>query len=140
MNVHLIGCELCSSMPMDSATTFVQIPTTPEPVIAQVRRQLADEAWSGLVSHGRFLDRVADRAVRELWGSRIKTFVPVLALRQAHEMLRPQDALIAMYQPQRPRTDESAAAPRPLDARQRRDGVAIDEDAVSVDDPDVPHL
>jgi hypothetical protein len=127
-------------MPMDSANPFAQVPTTPEPVIAQVRRQLADEAWSGLVSHGPVLDRVADRAVRELWGSRIKTFVPVLALRQAREMLRQQDALIAMYQPQRPRVDESTAAPRPLEERQRRDVLAIDGDTVSIDDRDVLHL
>jgi hypothetical protein len=93
-----------------------------------------------LVSRGPVLDRVADRAVRELWGSRIKTFVPVLALRQAREMLRQQNELIAMYQPQRPRADESTAAPRPLEARQRRDVLAIDGDAVSVDDRDVLHL
>ncbi len=125
---------------MDSANPFAQVPTTPEPVIAQVRRQLADEAWSGLVSHGPVLDRVADRAVRDLWGSRIKTFVPLLALRQAREMLRQQDALIAMYQPRRPRADVSTAAPRPLQTRQRRDVVAIDGDAVSVDDRDVLRL
>ena len=125
---------------MDSANPFAQIPTTPEPVIAQVRRQLADEAWSGLVSHGPFLDRVADRAARELWGSRIKTFVPVLALRQAREMLRQQDALIAMYQPRRPRADESTAATRSFEEGQRRDVFAIDGDVVSVDDRDVLHL
>ena len=73
---------------MDATNPFAQVPTTPEPIIARVRRQLADEAWTGLVSHGPVLDRVADHAVRELWGSRIKTFVPVLALRQAREMLR----------------------------------------------------
>ena len=56
---------------MDAANPFAQVPTTPEPIIAQVRRQLADEAWPGMVSHGPVLDRVADRAVRELWGSRI---------------------------------------------------------------------
>jgi len=127
-------------MPMDSANPFAQVSITPEPVIAQVRRQLADEAWSGLVSHGPVLDHVADRAVRELWGSRIKTFVPVLALRQAREMLREQDLLIPMHQPQRPQVDGSTAATHRLDEGQRRDVLAIDGDTVSVDDRDVLHL
>jgi hypothetical protein len=127
-------------MPLDAANPFAQVPTTPEPIIAQVRRQLADEAWPGMVSHGPVLDRVADRAVRELWGSRIKTFVPVLALRQAREMLREQDLLISMYQPQHPRADESPVSTRPLEERQRRDVLPVDADVVSIDDRDVLHL
>ena len=125
---------------MDAANPFAQVPATPEPIIAQVRRQLADEAWPGLVNHGPVLDRVADRAVRELWGSRIKTYVPVLALRQAREMLRQQDVLISMHQPQRSLADEPVATTRPLGARQRRDVLAIEGDIVSIDDRDVLHL
>src|SRR5215213_8680550 len=135
LNVHLT----CRSMPMDAANPFAQVPSTPEPIIAQVRRQLADEAWPGLVSHGPVLDRVADRAVRELWGSRIKTFVPVRALRQAREMLRQQDLLISMHLQQRPLTDESTAT-RSHQERQRRDVLPIDGDVVSIDDRDVLHL
>jgi hypothetical protein len=126
-------------MPLDAANPFAQVPTTPEPIIAQVRRQLADEAWPGMVSQGPVLDRVADRAVRELWGSRIKTFVPVLALRQAREMLRQQDVLISMYQPQRSHVDESTAT-RLFEERQRRDVLPVDTDVVSIDDRDVLHL
>ena len=126
-------------MPLDEANPFAQVPTTPEPIIAQVRRQLADEAWPRMVSHGPVLDRVADRAVRELWGSRIKTFVPVLALRQAREMLRQQDLLISMYQPRRPYATESTAT-RPLEEGQRRDVLPVDADVVSIDDRDVLHL
>ena len=126
-------------MPLDAANPFAQVPTTPEPIIAQVRRQLADEAWPGMVSHGPVLDRVADRAVRELWGSRIKTFVPVLALRQAREMLRQQDVLISMYQPQRSHVDESTAT-RLFEERQRRDVLPVDADVVSIDDRDVLYL
>ena len=122
---------------MDATNPFAQVPTTPEPIIAQVRRQLADEAWTGLVSHGPVLDRVADRAVRELWGSRIKTFVPVLALRQAREMLQEQDLLIPMHQLQRSQVDGSTSATRSFEQGQRRDVVAIDGDVVSVDDRDV---
>ena len=125
---------------MDTANPFAQVPATPEPIIAQVRRQLADEAWTGMVSHGPVLDRVADRAVRELWGSRIKTFVPVLALRQAREILREQDALISMYQPQHPSAGESTVATRPLEERQRRDALAVEGDVVSIDDRDVLHF
>ena len=125
---------------MDSANPFAQVPTTPEPVIAQVRRQLADEAWSGLVSHGPVLDRVADRAVRELWGSRIKTFVPVLALRQAREMLQEQDLLIPMHQLQRPHVDGSMAATRSFEEGKRHDVLAIDGDTLSIDGRDALHL
>jgi hypothetical protein len=125
---------------MDAANPFAQVPTTPEPIIAQVRRQLADEAWTGLVSHGPVLDRVADRAVRELWGSRIKTFVPVLALRQAREMLRQQDVLISMHQPQHLHADESRAATHPREARQGRDVLPIDGDVLSIDDRDILRL
>ena len=125
---------------MDAGNPFAQVPATPEPVIAQVRRQLADESWSELISHGPVLDRLADRAVRELWGSRIKTFVPVLALRQAREMLRQQDVLISMHQPQRFHADESMAATRPPKERQRRDVLPLDGDVVSIDDRDVLRL
>ncbi len=76
---------------MEAATPFAQMPATPEPVIAQVRRQLAGEDEPAGVSSAE-LDTVADRAVRELWGSRVKIFVPVLALRQARELLSDQNA------------------------------------------------
>ena len=125
---------------MDAANPFAQVPSSPEPIIAQVRRQLADEERTGLVSHGPVLDRVADSAVRELWGSRIKTFVPVLALRQAREMLRQQDVLISMRQPQRPPVDASMVATLPPEERQRSDVLAIDGDVVSIDDRDVLRL
>ena len=125
---------------MNAANPFAQVPSSPEPIIAQVRRQLADEERTGLVSHGPVLDRVADRAVRELWGSRIKTFVPVLALRQAREMLRQQDVLISMHQPQRAPVDVSMLATLPPEERQRRDVLAIDGDVVSIDDRDVLRL
>jgi hypothetical protein len=127
-------------MPMDAAIPFAQVPTSPEPIIAQVRRQLADEVRTGLVSHGPVLDRVADRAVRELWGSRIKTFVPVLALRQAREMLRQQDLLIPTHQPQRPPVDASIVVTLPAEEWQRRDVLAVDGDVVSIDDRDVLRL
>src|SRR5688500_15177704 len=114
MNVHPAVCEHWRSIPMEDANPFAQVPIAPEPIIAQVRRQLADEAWPGLISYGPVLDRVADRAVRELWRSRIKTFVPVLALREAREMLREHDLLTPIHQRQRRQGDGSAAGTRPL--------------------------
>src|SRR4051794_31064172 len=126
-------------MPLGAANPFAQIPTTPKPIIAQVRRQLADEAWPGMVSDGPVLDRVADQAVRELWGSRIKTFVPVLALRQAREMLREQDVLISMYQPQRSHADRSTPMRSRDERQQRGDVLPVDANVVAIDERDVLH-
>ena len=69
------AAECCHrrKMPMEVANPFAQLPTAPEPIIAQVRRQLADDAQHGGSIPTGVLDRVADHAVRELWGSRIKT-------------------------------------------------------------------
>ena len=80
---------------MQRLTPFAQTPTTPEPIIAQIRRQLAEDDRFGRQIPGGVIDRVADRAVRELWGSPVKTFVPILALRQAQEILREQDVVIS---------------------------------------------
>ena len=124
---------------MDAATLFAQMPTTPELIIAQVRRQLDDEAWSGLADRAIVLDRLADQAVRDLWGSRVKTFVPVLALREARQILREQEVLLTTEHPERQITDEPAAT-RPVEERRRRDVLPIGGDSVSVDDRDVLHL
>jgi len=69
----------------EASNPFAQIPTTPESIIAHVRRQLATDAPRVMMLEPTVLDQVAERAVGELWGSRIKTFVPVLALRQARD-------------------------------------------------------
>lgn len=63
-------------------------PTTPEAIIVQVRAQLAADAVGGLAPHAADLDRVAEAAVRRLWGGRVTAFVPILALRAAREALR----------------------------------------------------
>jgi len=97
-------------MPIEAANPFAQAPTTPEPIIAQVRRQLADDAWPGLAVQSTVLDRVADRAVRDLWESPVKTFVPVLALRQAREVLREQWVAIEAEQAELRPADELAMA------------------------------
>src|SRR5215213_1910011 len=96
---------------VDAANPFAQMPTTPESIIAQVRRQLNDDASRVMVVETAVLDQVAERAVRELWGSRIKTFVPVLALRQAREILRNLELVISVPCPERRHTEASLALP-----------------------------
>jgi hypothetical protein len=75
---------------VEAANPFAQTPLTPEPIIAQVRRELAADCGSGPCPAAADLDKAADAAVRMLWQGRVRTFVPVLALREAREMLHLQ--------------------------------------------------
>ena len=124
---------------MPLVTPFAQTPTAPEPIIAQVRRQLMDEALEAMRVQAEILDHVADRAVRELWGSRVKTFVPVLALRTAREMLRDQDLLFTAEHPSLRLTAE-ATAMRDYAGRTPRDLLPIGEDVLALDDRDAMSL
>jgi hypothetical protein len=96
---------------VDAANPFAQMPTTPESIIVQVRRQLADDASRVMTVEPTVLNQVAERVVRELWESRIKTFVPVLALRQAREILRDQESVISVPCSERRHTEASLALP-----------------------------
>ena len=102
---------------MQAASPFAQTPTTPESIIAQVRRQLADDASRVMAVETIVLDQVAERAVRELWGSRIKTFVPVLALRLAHEILRDNELVNSVQTQERGITELSTLLPPPDERR-----------------------
>ena len=82
---------------MEGATLFSQMPTTPEHIITQIRRQLGADARFGVSISTSELDRVADLAVRGLWGSRVKTYVPVFAFRSAREMLQRNGVVAAEY-------------------------------------------
>lgn len=115
---------------MDSPNLFAQAPATPEPIIAQVRRQLEAD---GLSMAGGEIDSVADLAVRELWGSRVKTFVPVLALRQAREMLL--EFQVAM--PSQPETIVESRVPALAGARAGHDVLSVDGDVLHVSTGDV---
>ena len=124
---------------MQRLTPFAQMPTTPEPIIAQVRRQLTEDDRFGRQVPSGVIDRVADRAVRELWGSPVKTFVPILALRQAQEILREQDVGISA-----PRTAvrhvESAWTAGPSRVEQPlqvHDVLTIENDVLPLDEQDV---
>ena len=120
---------------MGPVTPFAQTPATPEPIIAQVRRQLADDPVLDMPLEPGLLDHVAERAVRELWESRVKTYVPVLALRQAREILRAQDWLLTAEQPQPRPAAEASAMRRPAEYPPR-DFLPINEDVLGLDDRD----
>lgn len=125
---------------MESANLFAQMPTTPEPIIAQVRRQLDDDdAPPGKRVETTLLDSVAEQAVRELWSSRVKTFVPVLALREARAVLREQEILLAAEQPEMHSSAEPVAT-RPVAERTPRDVLPIGLDVLPVDERDVLSL
>jgi len=125
---------------MGPVTPFAQMPATPEPIIAQVRRQLADDPVLDTPLEPSLLDHVAERAVRELWESRVKTFVPVLALRQARALLHEQGIEIAADGRQVSGTGRMATAqPRPAE-RPRQDVLHLDADVLRLDDQGVPHL
>lgn len=121
---------------MEALSPFAQMPTSPEPIIAQVRRQLTDDAPLGRTAETTLLDLVAERAVRELWESRIKTFVPVLALREAREVLREQGIVISAARPKMRSPDEPVVM-RPMAERPARDVLPIPQDVLPVNDRDV---
>lgn len=72
---------------MEASTVFAQTPASPEPIIARVRDELGRVCEVATCPSAGELDRLADAAVRGLWDSRVKVFVPVLAVREAREML-----------------------------------------------------
>jgi hypothetical protein len=119
---------------MAPLTPFAQMPATPEPIIAQVRRQLADDPMLDTPLEPSLLDHVAERAVRELWESRVKTFVPVLALRQARALLHDQGIGIAADRRQVSGMGSTVTAePRPAE-RPRQDVLNLDADVLRLDD------
>jgi hypothetical protein len=123
---------------MGPVTPFAQTPATPEPIIAQVRRQLADDPVLDMPLEPSLLDHVAERAVRELWESRVKTFVPVLALRQARELLHDQGIAADRWQVSGIEST-ATAEPRPAE-RPRHDVLHLDADVLRLDDQGVQHL
>src|ERR687890_715226 len=121
-------------MPMQRLTPFAQTLTTPEPIIAQVRRQLTEDDRFGRQIPGGVIERVADRAVRELWGSPVKTFVPILALRQAQEILREQDVVISAPRTAVRQAESASTATRSRVEQPRHDALSIENDALPLDE------
>ena len=122
---------------MQGLTPFAQTPTTPEPIIAQIRRQLAEDDRFGRQIPGAVIDRVAAHAVRELWGSPVKTFVPILALRQAQEILREQDVVISAPRTAVRHVESASTAGRSRTEQPRHDALSLENDALPIDERDV---
>ena len=118
---------------MEFVTPFAQTPSTPEPIIAQVRRQLADDDQFGARVPTGVLDRVADQAVRELWtvGQDLR---PILALRTAREILRDQDRLITKE------LLDAGSPALPRIASAEHDGLVIQDDVMPRNDRDILHF
>ncbi len=71
---------------MDAETLFAQPVSTPEATVDRVRRDLLAE-WAGLGPPPLEITQAAEASVRALWDSKVKLFVPVLALRAARSSL-----------------------------------------------------
>ena len=75
---------------MESENAFAQVTLTPEAVIARIRNEVKRDCEIGRFDPcppAEAVDRVVTVAVSELWDSRVKTFVSLLALRAAREQL-----------------------------------------------------
>src|SRR3954454_19548330 len=131
------GPDVTGAWFTEATNPFAQMPTTLGSIIAQVRRQLADDALLVMTVEPTVLDQVAERAVRELWGSWIKSFVPVLALRQAREILCDQELVISMPCPDSRRIEPSMVLPL-LEERPAGDVVSVHEDVRMRDGREVP--
>ena len=115
---------------MDTANPFAQTPATPESIIDQVRCQLVDDGrYVSRVPTGE-LEHVAERAVRELWGSPVRTFVRSWPCARRGRCWRAQGAPPAAAQPVRCHTE-------PRDAEVERDTLTIGDYVLCVDDHDV---
>ena len=76
---------------MEAMSPFAQMPLTPEPIIIQVCRELTADCEAASRPGETDLDRLAEASVRELWDSRVRVFIPILALRRARETLGVHD-------------------------------------------------
>ena len=121
------------SITLDAANPFAQMPLTPEPIIAQVRRQLMAESGTDAPARSDLVDALVDRVVRELWSSRVKTFVPILALRESRDRLRDAPPGALPMAPDAPQVVTLPAARADHAAQVRRDSVAIGRDAHPID-------
>lgn len=70
------------------ANVFGQSPTSQQAVINRVKREAAEECETGSCAVAPVLDDCVAAAVRALWGSRVKAFVPLLALRHVRCCIR----------------------------------------------------
>ena len=76
---------------MPESVLTQQADLTPDALINRLRRQLDADCELGLVERcsEETLDRVVTQIVMSLWeASRVKTYLPILALRKAREEIR----------------------------------------------------
>ena len=118
---------------MNPANPFAQTPLTPEPIIAQVRRQLMAESGTDSPGRGDLVDGLVDRVVRELWSSRVKTFVPILALRESRDLLRTAPPDPQPMAPDAPQVVTLPTARADHAVHQHLDSVVIGRDARPID-------
>lgn len=125
---------------MNVANPFAQPPISPEPIIAQVRRQLLADAGDTSLTPTEVVDGMVDRVVRELWNSRVKTFVPVLALRETRELLRVERSLASPPSREAPLgTGELTGGLETAVAGSGRDRLVSARDALAHERRDVLH-
>ena len=75
---------------METENAFGRVTLTPEAVIARVSNEVKRDCEVGRFDPcppAEAVDRVVALAVSDLWNSRVKTFVSLLALREARERL-----------------------------------------------------
>ena len=115
---------------MDSASLFALAPASAEAIIARVRDDLARECRpAATCPPAGEIERLAEGAVRELWGRPVKIFVHVLALRQAREALGSHHAASVMPDIERRPTLSVPPAPgRDELLLDRRDVLTLSDD------------
>jgi hypothetical protein len=82
---------------METENAFGRVTLTPEAVIARVRNQVTRDCEVGRFDPcppAETIDRAVADAVSELWESRVRTFVSLLALRAVREELSAGDAAV----------------------------------------------
>ena len=65
-----------------------EVPTEIDLIVALVKREAAEECAPGTCPIAPVLERCVRDSVAELWDSRIKTYVPLLALRRVRGCIR----------------------------------------------------
>ncbi len=115
---------------MDSASLFAQAPASAEAVIARVRDELTRECGrAATCPPAGEIERLAQGAVRELWGRPVKIFVHVLALRQAREALGSHHAAsVVPHAERRPTLSVPLAPGRDELLLDRRDVLTLSDD------------
>lgn len=124
---------------MDRALPRASSAPSPEALIDRIQRHLADDQERGRQGPVpvREIERAATAAVNALWGSRVKTFIEVIALRQARDMLMaPSGGLVtAESSPIAPRV-EPVTIPPTREAGgfflEQRDVLVLSDDGAAV--------